>query len=262
MGIELRQITKTYFTGASELQVLRSLSLTIGDGELCSIMGPSGSGKSTLMNVIGCLDTPTSGRYLLDGEDVSTLSGDTLASFRNRKIGFVFQSYNLVERTTALDNVALPMLYAGVEAEERLERASAALAAMGLTARSGHMPNELSGGQQQRVAIARAIVMRPSLLLADEPTGALDSHASLEMMEIFQRLNHDLGITVVIVTHEPTIAEHTNRILHLLDGSLSGDERVRDAKVAADEIRGHAPALLAIRHRRRAGDSYAHDRSD
>jgi len=252
MGIELQRITKSYFTGESQLQVLKGISLTIADGELCAIMGPSGSGKSTLMNIIGCLDTATSGRYLLDGKDVSTLTADTLAEFRNRKIGFVFQSYNLVERTTALENVALPMLYAGVAAEERQERADAALSAMGLTSRAHHMPNELSGGQQQRVAIARAIVMRPSLILADEPTGALDSHSSLEMMEIFQRLNHDLGITVVIVTHEAMIAEHTARILHLLDGSLSGDERVRNSKLAAGELYGQPPSLLPIRRRARA----------
>jgi len=257
MGIELQRITKAYVTGETQLQVLKSISLAIADGELCAIMGPSGSGKSTLMNIIGCLDAATSGRYLLDGEDVATLSGDTLAEFRNRKIGFVFQSYNLVERTTALDNVALPMLYAGVAAEERQERAAAALAAMGLTSRAGHMPNELSGGQQQRVAIARAIVMRPSLILADEPTGALDSHSSLEMMEIFQRLNQDLGITVVIVTHEAMIAEHTARILRLLDGSLSGDERLRSSKVAAGELYGHAPTLLPIRRRRQTPENRA-----
>ena len=249
MAIELREITKTYVTGDTTLPVLKGISLTIDDGELCAIMGPSGSGKSTLMNMIGCLDAPTSGQYLLDGQDVSTLEGDVLAQVRNRKIGFVFQSYNLIERTTALDNVALPMLYAGVPAEERKERALAALAAMGLSSRIDHMPNELSGGQQQRVAIARAIVMRPSLILADEPTGALDSRASLEMMEIFQRLNQDLGITIVIVTHEPLIAEHTRRIVRLLDGRLSGDEPVRRAKIAGDELHRRAPVLLPIRRR-------------
>jgi putative ABC transport system ATP-binding protein len=249
MAIKLRDITKTYFTGLSELQVLKGISMTIETGELCAIMGPSGSGKSTLMNVIGCLDTPTSGQYLLDGQDVSLLGKDELASVRNRKIGFVFQSYNLVEHTTALDNVALPMLYAGVPESERRQRALAALDVMGLSARVEHMPNELSGGQQQRVAVARAIVMRPSLILADEPTGALDSRSSLEMMEIFQRLNADLGITIVIVTHEPLIAEHTRRILRILDGQLNADEVVHGSKSAASELRRAAPVLLPIRRR-------------
>jgi putative ABC transport system ATP-binding protein len=248
MGIELREISKTYVIGDGELQALSRISFSVDDGELCAIMGPSGSGKSTLMNILGCLDAPTSGRYLLDGEDVSTLPRDVLAHVRNRKIGFIFQSYNLIERTSALDNVALPMLYAGVPAAERQERALAALTAMGLAERMHHMPNELSGGQQQRVAIARAIVMRPSLILADEPTGALDSRSSLAMMEIFQRLNHELGITIVIVTHEPMIAQHTRRVFRLLDGRLSADQVVRRPKDAADELRPRARMLQL--HRR------------
>src|SRR5437763_14026638 len=210
--IEIRDITKTYQTGDLALQVLKGISFTIADGELCAIMGPSGSGKSTLMNVIGCLDTPTDGSYLLDGQDVSTLDENELARVRNQKIGFVFQSYNLVKRTTALDNVQLPMLYAGVPPEERRQRAVDALESLGLGDRLDHKPNELSGGQQQRVSIARALVMRPSLILADEPTGALDSRSAVEVMEIFQRLNGELGITVVFVTHEPDIAEYTARI--------------------------------------------------
>jgi putative ABC transport system ATP-binding protein len=227
MGIELQQITKTYVTGDTELHVLKGISLLIENGEICSIMGPSGSGKSTLMNIIGCLDAPTGGRYLLDGQDISALPNDALARVRNRTIGFVFQSYNLIPRTTALDNVVMPMVYSGVPTAERTERAAAALSALGLASRMHHMPNALSGGQQQRVAIARAIVMRPSLILADEPTGALDSRASLELMAILQQLNARLGITMVIVTHEPMIAAQTGRIIRMIDGQISGDDKLR-----------------------------------
>lgn len=236
MTIELSEITKTYQTGTMDLKVLKGVSFTIDDGELCAIMGPSGSGKSTLMNVIGCLDTPTDGKYLLDGQDVSTLDENELARVRNRKIGFVFQSYNLVKRTSALDNVQLPMLYAGVPPAERHARAVDALEAVGLGDRLDHKPNELSGGQQQRVSIARALVMRPTLILADEPTGALDSRSAVEVMDIFQRLNGELGITVVFVTHEPDIAEYTNRIIRIRDGYLGADERVEAQKNAADEL--------------------------
>jgi putative ABC transport system ATP-binding protein len=236
MSIELHGITKTYQTGQMSLTVLKGITFTIGDGELCAIMGPSGSGKSTLMNMIGCLDTPTDGRYLLDGQDVAALDENELASVRNRKIGFVFQSYNLVKRTTALDNVQLPMLYAGVPAEERRQRAVDALEAVGLGDRLDHKPNELSGGQQQRVSIARSLVMRPTLILADEPTGALDSRSAVEVMDIFQRLNAELGITVVFVTHEPDIAEYTQRIIRIRDGYLGADERVEDQRNAAAEL--------------------------
>jgi len=236
MTIELRDITKTYQTGAMDLTVLKGISFAIGDGELCAIMGPSGSGKSTLMNVIGCLDTPTDGQYLLDGQDVAALDENELARVRNRKIGFVFQSYNLVKRTTALDNVQLPMLYAGVPPEERRRRAVDALESVGLGDRLDHKPNELSGGQQQRVSIARALVMRPTLILADEPTGALDSRSAVEVMDIFQRLNEELGITVVFVTHEPDIAEYTHRIIRIRDGYLGADERVERQRDAAAEL--------------------------
>ena len=236
MSIELHNITKIYQTGGGELPVLKGISFTIADGELCAIMGPSGSGKSTLMNMIGCLDTPTDGQYLLDGQDVAALDENELASVRNRKIGFVFQSYNLVKRTTAIDNVQLPMLYAGVPPEERRRRATDALEAVGLGDRLDHKPNELSGGQQQRVSIARSLVMRPTLILADEPTGALDSRSAVEVMDIFQRLNAELGITVVFVTHEPDIAEYTHRIIRIRDGYLGADERVEHQRNAAAEL--------------------------
>ncbi len=233
MTIDLRQITKTYASGDLAVRVLQGISLTIADGEMCAIMGPSGSGKSTLMNIIGLLDTPTSGQYLLNGRDSAALDEDATAQIRNRTIGFVFQSYNLVKRTSAIDNVQLPLLYAGTPPDIRRARAEAALRAVGLGAQFDRLPTELSGGQQQRVAIARAIAMRPSLILADEPTGALDTRSSAEVMEIFQRLNQRLGITVIFVTHEPEIAAYTRRILHIRDGYLESDERVRRQRVAA-----------------------------
>jgi len=234
--IEVHDITKTYQTGDMVLQVLKGISFRIADGEFCAIMGPSGSGKSTLMNILGCLDTPTDGDYLLDGENVAALDETELARVRNRRIGFVFQSFNLLARTTALDNVALPLLYAGVAGAERRERAVAALDAVGLADRLDHKPNQLSGGQQQRVAIARAIVTTPSLILADEPTGNLDSRSSVEVMEIFQQLNAQLGMTVLFVTHEPDIMAYTRRVLRIRDGYLGADEPIINPRSATAEL--------------------------
>jgi putative ABC transport system ATP-binding protein len=234
--IEVHDITKIYQTGDLALQVLKGISFRINDGELCAIMGPSGSGKSTLMNILGCLDTPSDGSYLLDGEDVASFDETQLAQVRNRKIGFVFQSFNLLKRTTALDNVALPLLYAGVAPVERRARGVAALNAVGLGDRLDYKSNQLSGGQQQRVAIARAIVTTPSLILADEPTGNLDSHSSVEVMDIFQKLNAQLGVTVIFVTHEPDIMAYTRRVLRIRDGYLGADEPILNPRSAAAEI--------------------------
>ena len=221
--ITLEGITKVYLAGEVEVAALKGISLHIPEGEFVAIMGPSGSGKSTLMNVIGCLDQPSSGRYILDGYDVSALSDDQLAWIRNRKIGFVFQSYNLIPRASAVHNVEMPLIYAG-DSQQRHERAMAALESVGLLQRAGHLPNELSGGQQQRVAVARALVTDPAILLADEPTGNLDSESSLEILKLLSDLNQQ-GRTIVLITHEPDIAAFAQRVVRLRDGVIVSDER-------------------------------------
>ena len=235
--IELDHIHKTYVMGDVEVHALRGVSLTIREGEFVAIMGTSGSGKSTTMNIIGCLDQPTRGAYVLDGVDVSTLSKDERADIRNRKLGFVFQGFNLLARTSALENVELPMLYAGVESVERETRAMDALRSVGLAGREQNHPNQLSGGQQQRVAIARSLVNNPTLILADEPTGALDSRTSVEVMEIFQRLNRERRITLVLVTHEPDIAAYADRIVVFKDGRIKEDRSVDAPRDAAEELK-------------------------
>jgi len=232
--IWIEDLHKVYKMGTNEVHALRGVSLAVKRGEIVAIMGPSGSGKSTLMNILGCLDQSTWGQYTLDGEDVSKMSDDALAAVRNRRVGFVFQSFNLLPRTTALDNVLLPLIYAGLNPRERRRRAKDILEAVGLEDRVHHMPNELSGGQQQRVAIARALVNEPSIILADEPTGNLDSTSGKEVMEILQRLNQERGITVILVTHDPRIGHHAQRILHLFDGKVLREETVENPTWAAD----------------------------
>ena len=221
--IEVYDVWKTYQVGQQQVHALRGLTLDIGQGEYTALMGPSGSGKSTLMNMLGCLDTPTTGRYNLAGEDVGTLDDDALADIRNRRIGFVFQTFNLMPRYTALENVALPMVYAGMGRNERMDRAREVLDQVGLGDRMNHRPNELSGGQRQRVAVARALVNRPDLLLADEPTGNLDTKTSIEIMALFEEI-HAAGNTVIIVTHEEDIAAHARRVVRLRDGVVASDE--------------------------------------
>jgi len=235
--IKLDHVHKIYKMGDIEVHALRGISLTIRQGEFVAVMGVSGSGKSTMMNIIGCLDQPTRGVYILDDRDVSKLSKDDRADIRNQKIGFVFQGFNLLSRTSAIENVEMPMLYAGIPAVERRRRAQEALDAVGLAGRENSHPNQLSGGQQQRVAIARALVNHPTIILADEPTGALDSRTSVEVMEIFQQLNRERGITLLIVTHEHDIAEYARRVIIFRDGKVRSDEPVLHQRDAAEELK-------------------------
>jgi len=242
--ISVRDLTKVYKMGEHEVRALRGVSLDIEPGEFVAVTGPSGSGKSTFMHIAGCLDRPTSGQYVLDGKDVSTISKDELARVRNEKIGFVFQGFNLLTRTTALDNVELPLLYRsqnGFKTSERHKRAMAALEAVGLASRHHHMPNQLSGGQQQRVAIARALINEPSIILADEPTGNLDTRTSIEVMGIFQRMNRERGITVLLITHEMDIAEYGTRLIRFRDGRVVADQPVLHRRNADDELAALPP---------------------
>jgi putative ABC transport system ATP-binding protein len=236
--LSVRSLVKTYVVGEVEVKALRGVNLEVQRGEFLAVTGPSGSGKSTFMHIVGCLDRPTSGQYFLDGQDVSRMSKDALAAVRNKKIGFVFQGFNLLSRTSALDNVELPLLYGGngLKTAERHKRALDVLTTVGLGNRADHHPNQLSGGQQQRVAIARALINNPSILLADEPTGNLDTKTSIEVMGIFQRLNQERGITVVLITHEMDIAEYGTRIVTFRDGQVVADKAISRRRSAQDEL--------------------------
>ena len=242
--ISVRNLVKTYTVGEVVVRALRGADLDVERGEFVAVTGPSGSGKSTLMHILGCLDRPTSGQYLLDGKDVSRMSKDELAAVRNLKIGFVFQGFNLLSRTTALDNVELPLLYNGgsrLKLADRHKRAMAALTAVGLGERYHHYPNQLSGGQQQRVAIARSLINEPSIILADEPTGNLDTRTSIEVMGIFQRLNMERGITIILITHEMDIAEYGTRLVRFRDGRIQIDEPIKERRDAAKELAALPP---------------------
>ena len=232
--IDVKNLKKSYLVGDMNLNILKGIDITIENGEFVAIMGPSGSGKSTFMNILGCLDKPSSGKYFLDGTDIGKLSSDKLAEIRNRKIGFVFQGFNLLSRTSAIENVELPMIYAGVPADERFNRAKKALEKVGLRERMDHQPNQLSGGQQQRVAIARAIVNEAPIIFADEPTGNLDTKMSVEIMELFTKLNKDLGRTIILVTHEEDIALYADRIIKIVDGEIHSDDKVLDRLTGAE----------------------------
>lgn len=233
--IQIKELKKTYIMGKTEVHALKSITLDIDKNEYVALMGPSGSGKSTLMNLLGCLDSPTDGEYMLNGTNVSTMTDNELAEVRNKEIGFVFQTFNLLPRLSALENVALPLVYGGMSKSERLDRANEVLTSVGLGDRVDHKPNELSGGQRQRVAIARALVNRPSIILADEPTGNLDTKTSIEIMSIFEEI-HKAGNTIILVTHEPDIAEHSHRIVRLRDGLIESDKRNENI-VSADDPR-------------------------
>jgi putative ABC transport system ATP-binding protein len=242
--LSVKDLVKTYHVGEVTVRALRGANMDVEAGEFVAVTGPSGSGKSTLMHILGCLDRPTSGQYLLDGKDVSRMSKDELAAVRNRKIGFVFQGFNLLSRTTALDNVELPLLYNGgskMKSAERHKRAMDSLAAVGLGERYHHYPNQLSGGQQQRVAIARALINQPSIILADEPTGNLDTRTSIEVMGIFQRLNIERNITIILITHEMDIAEYGTRLVRFRDGRIQIDQQITNRRDAAHELAALPP---------------------
>ena len=232
--IEVRNLKKSYPLGDINLNILKGINVNIENGEFVAIMGPSGSGKSTFMNILGCLDKPSSGKYILDGVDIGKLSPDKLAEIRNRKIGFVFQGFNLLSRTSSIENVELPMIYAGVPAEERQARAKKALEKVGLRERMHHQPSQRSGGQQQRVAIARAIVNEAPIIFADEPTGNLDTKMSIEIMKLFLKLNEEMGRTIILVTHEEDIARYSKRIIRIVDGEIHSDEIVTDRFTGAE----------------------------